>query len=196
MKQVIQNFKSGKLYVDDVPVPGIAENMVLVENMFSAISAGTERGTVKVGKANLLGKAKQRPDLVAQVFQNIKKEGLQATFTKVKTKLDSLKALGYSTAAVMIMESNPIPSVNDSIAESKFESFRLSAFTESIFSARDTRYWFKSIPNTLHPFALKIWQVIWPINPRPIIQTLSPSFGSAWRTPCNAIAPIVVKLAS
>ena len=98
MKQVIQNFKSGELYVDEVPLPSISEGMVLVENKFSLISAGTERGTVKVGKANLLGKAKQRPDLVAQVLQNVRKEGLKATLDKVKTKLDSLKALGYSTS--------------------------------------------------------------------------------------------------
>ena len=98
MKQVIQNFKSGELYVDDVPLPSISKGMVLVENKFSLISAGTERGTVKVGKANLLGKAKQRPDLVAQVLQNVRKEGLKATLDKVKTKLDSLKALGYSTS--------------------------------------------------------------------------------------------------
>lgn len=101
MKQVIQNFKSGELYVDDVPLPSISKGMVLVENKFSLISAGTERGTVKVGKANLLGKAKQRPDLVAQVLQNVKKEGIKATLEKVKTKLDSLKALGYSTSGVV-----------------------------------------------------------------------------------------------
>jgi len=108
MKQVIQNFKSGDLYVDEVPNPSISENMVLVENKFSLISAGTERGTVKVGKANFIGKAKQRPDLVAQVLQNIKKEGLKATFDKVKTKLDTLKALGYSTSGVVAasMDSN------------------------------------------------------------------------------------------
>ena len=102
MKQVIQNFKTGELYVDDVPKPSISKGMVLVENRFSLISAGTERGTVKVGKANLLGKAKQRPDLVAQVLQNINKEGLKATLDKVKTKLDSLKALGYSTSGVVL----------------------------------------------------------------------------------------------
>ena len=108
MKQVIQNFKTGELYVDEVPNPSISENMVLVENKFSLISAGTERGTVKVGKANLIGKAKQRPDLVAQVLQNITKEGLKATIDKVKTKLDSLKALGYSTSGVVAasMDSN------------------------------------------------------------------------------------------
>jgi predicted dehydrogenase/threonine dehydrogenase-like Zn-dependent dehydrogenase len=98
MKQVIQNFKTGDLYVDDVPIPSLSKGMVLVENKFSLISAGTERGTVKVAQASLLGKARQRPDLVAQVIQNVKKEGLKATLEKVRTKLDSLKALGYSTS--------------------------------------------------------------------------------------------------
>ena len=102
MKQVIQNFKSGELYVDEVPKPVLSEGMVLVETRFSLISAGTERSTVKVGQSNLLNKARQRPDLVAQVIQNIKKEGLAATLNKVKTKLDSLKALGYSTSGVVL----------------------------------------------------------------------------------------------
>ena len=118
MKQVIQNFKTGELFVDDVPMPSISKGMVLVENKFSLISAGTERGTVKVGKASLLGKAKQRPDLVAQVLQNIKKEGLKATVDKVKTKLDSLKALGYSTSGVVMasMDTNGVFKAGDRVA--------------------------------------------------------------------------------
>lgn len=102
MKQLIQNFKNGELYVDEVPFPGLSEGMVLVENSYSLISAGTEKGTVKVAKASLIGKAKQRPDLVEQVLQNIKKEGLAATISKVRTKLDSLKALGYSTSGTVL----------------------------------------------------------------------------------------------
>lgn len=102
MKQVIQNFKTGELYIDDVPKPVLSEGMVLVETKFSLISAGTERSTVKVAQSNLLNKARQRPDLVAQVIQNIKKEGLSATLQKVRTKLDSLKALGYSTSGTVI----------------------------------------------------------------------------------------------
>ena len=101
MKQLIQNFKTGALYVDEVPLPSLSRGMVLVENRFSLISAGTEKGTVSVAKASLLGKAKQRPDLVKQVMMNIKKEGLRATIDKVTTKLDSLKALGYSTAGIV-----------------------------------------------------------------------------------------------
>jgi Predicted dehydrogenases and related proteins len=118
MKQVIQNFKTGELYVGDVPVPTLSKGMVLVENKFSLISAGTERSTVNVAKANLIGKAKQRPDLVAQVIQNIKKEGLKATLEKVKTKLDSLKALGYSTAGEVIgsMDANNFFKPGDRVA--------------------------------------------------------------------------------
>lgn len=102
MKQVIQNFKSGELYVGEVPMPSLQEKFVLIENKFSLISAGTERGTVGMGKASLLGKARQRPDLVKQVLASIKKEGLKATFDKVTTKLDSLAALGYSSSGVVI----------------------------------------------------------------------------------------------
>lgn len=118
MKQLIQNFKTGELYVDTVPVPSISSGMILVENEFSLISAGTERSTVKVAQASLLGKAKQRPELVAQVLQNIKKEGLAATITKVKTKLDSLKALGYSTAGTVIasLDKNGLLKPGDRVA--------------------------------------------------------------------------------
>jgi polar amino acid transport system substrate-binding protein len=92
--------------------------MVLIENHFSLISAGTERGTVKVAQANLINKARQRPDLVAQVIQNIKKEGLKATIAKVKSKLDSLKALGYSTAGTVIssMDTNGVFKPGDRVA--------------------------------------------------------------------------------
>ncbi len=101
MKQVIQNFKTGELNVESVPMPSLSKGVVLVENKYSLISVGTEKETVSVGKASLLGKAQKRPDLVEQVFQNIKKEGLRSTIRKVKNKLDSPKALGYSCAGVV-----------------------------------------------------------------------------------------------
>ena len=87
--------------MEDLPAPTLSAGMVLVENRCSLISAGTERGTVKAGKASLLGKARQRPDLVKQVLQNVKKVGLKATLEKVRTKLDSLAALGYSSSGVV-----------------------------------------------------------------------------------------------
>ncbi len=102
MKQVVQSFKTGDLEVKEVPWPQISKGYILVENKASLISTGTERGTVKVAKANLLDKARQRPDLVAQVLQNARKEGIRATFDKVRNKLDSPKALGYSSAGIVL----------------------------------------------------------------------------------------------
>lgn len=102
MKQLIQNFKTGELYIDELDIPAISTGMVLVQNKFSLISAGTEKSTVDVAKASLLQKAKKRPDLVKQVIANYKKEGFAATLQKVRTKLESLKALGYSTAGTVV----------------------------------------------------------------------------------------------
>ena len=61
MKQLIQNCKTGKLSVDEVPLASLSDGMVLVENKFSLISSGTESSTVKVANANLLEKARQLP---------------------------------------------------------------------------------------------------------------------------------------
>ncbi len=103
MKQVIQDFKTGDLYVDDLPMPSAAPGYVLVRNHFSLISAGTERSTVSTAKASLMGKARQRPDLVKQVLETYKKEGLAETLKRVRTKLETLKELGYSTAGTVLL---------------------------------------------------------------------------------------------
>jgi polar amino acid transport system substrate-binding protein len=103
MKQVIQDFKTGDLSVDDVPSPSMSSGMVLVRNHYSLISAGTERSTVSAGKASLLGKARQRPDLVRQVLETFKKEGFAETWKRVRTKLETLKELGYSSAGTVLM---------------------------------------------------------------------------------------------
>jgi predicted dehydrogenase/threonine dehydrogenase-like Zn-dependent dehydrogenase len=101
VKQLIQNYKTGELKVDEIADPSVADGFILVENRFSLISAGTEKSTVSMAKASLLEKARKRPELVRQVMQNMKKEGLLATYQKVRTKLETLKALGYSCSGVV-----------------------------------------------------------------------------------------------
>jgi predicted dehydrogenase/threonine dehydrogenase-like Zn-dependent dehydrogenase len=101
MKQVLQNMRSGKVEVFDVPVPSVQPGRLLVRAAASLISAGTEKNTVDMGKKSLVGKARQRPDLVKQVIQKAKTEGLAATYTAVKAKLDGTTALGYSAAGIV-----------------------------------------------------------------------------------------------
>ena len=75
MKQLLQNLKTGKPTVEDVPVPTPREGQALVKVSASLVSAGTERMMVK----NLVGQARSRPDLVKQVIDKARREGLTST---------------------------------------------------------------------------------------------------------------------
>ena len=98
MKQLIQSFKTGELGLFDVPAPICQENGALVQTTVSLVSAGTEKMLVDFAKKSMLAKAKDRPDLVKQVIDKMKKEGVKNTLEKVFTKLDTPIPLGYSLA--------------------------------------------------------------------------------------------------
>ena len=102
MKQLIQSFKTGELGVFDVPAPVCGDNGALVKTSVSLVSAGTEKMLVDFAKKSMLAKAKDRPDLVKQVFDKMKKEGVKNTLEKVFTKLDTPIPLGYSAAGRVI----------------------------------------------------------------------------------------------
>lgn len=102
MLQIIQYQKTGKISVDNLPAPKLRPGSVLVRNVFSLISAGTERTSVETAQASMLQKARLRPDLVRQVLDNVSREGLLATYKKVQDRLDNFKELGYSSAGVVI----------------------------------------------------------------------------------------------
>jgi polar amino acid transport system substrate-binding protein len=100
--QIIQYQKTGEVYVDDLPAPKLRPGCVLVRNVFSLISAGTERTSVETAQASMLEKARLRPDLVRQVLDNFHREGLLATYKKVQDRLDNYKDLGYSCAGIVV----------------------------------------------------------------------------------------------
>lgn len=101
MKQILQNMRSGVVSVYDVPPPGVQRGRVLVRTAASLISAGTEKTAVDTGKKGLLGRARQRPELVKQVIEKARTEGLAQTYAAVKAKLDGTTALGYSAAGIV-----------------------------------------------------------------------------------------------
>jgi polar amino acid transport system substrate-binding protein len=101
MKQVVQNYRTGELKVEELPPPALRPGGVLVRTAYSLISAGTERMVVETAQSSLVGKARSRPDLVRQVFDTFKREGLRSTYEKVKSKLTQMKALGYSASGVV-----------------------------------------------------------------------------------------------
>lgn len=102
MKQLLQNLKTGEGVVADVPAPVAQPGRVLVRAAASLVSAGTERAFVELGRKSLLGKARERPDLVGKVFEKVKSEGLWSTLQSVREKLDESHALGYSAAGLVV----------------------------------------------------------------------------------------------
>ena len=102
MKQLIQSYKTGDLGLFDVPTPVCQPNGVLVKTKSSLVSAGTEKMIVDLAKKSLVGKAKARPDLVKQVVNKMKQEGVKNTLEKVFTKLDTPIPLGYSSMGEVI----------------------------------------------------------------------------------------------
>lgn len=118
MLQVIQNYKSGELKVDDVPEPTLMSGGILVRNVFSLISSGTEKTTVETAQKSLVGKAQSRPDLVKKVAAFAKREGLLSTYRLVKNKLDTLVPMGYSSAGIVIAVADDVDefAIGDQVA--------------------------------------------------------------------------------
>src|ERR1051326_6896992 len=101
MKQVLQNRKTGRPFVGEVPMPALQRGRVLVRTVASLISAGTERAAVELVGKGLVQEARERPDLVKAVVAKVKSEGLLRTFTAVRDKMTASQALGYSAAGIV-----------------------------------------------------------------------------------------------
>jgi predicted dehydrogenase/threonine dehydrogenase-like Zn-dependent dehydrogenase len=102
MKQLLQNIKTGKSIVEDVPVPTPRAGQALVKVETSLVSAGTERMVVEFGEKSLVGKARSRPDLVKQMIDKARREGLANTVQAAFNRLDQPMALGYSSAGTIV----------------------------------------------------------------------------------------------
>lgn len=102
VKQILQNLATGFTELADVPVPATGSERVLIRTSRSLISAGTERMLVEFSRANLLEKARQQPDRVRQVLAKAATDGVWATLSAVRNKLDEPLPLGYCNTGVVV----------------------------------------------------------------------------------------------
>ncbi|MCX8084998.1 MAG: bi-domain-containing oxidoreductase [Calditerrivibrio sp.] len=102
MKQLIQNYRTGQIELVDVPSPNCGAGAILIKNVTSLVSIGTEKSIIELGKKSLLGKAKARPDLVKRFLDKAKKEGFLKTFQEALGRLDNPTPLGYSSSGVVV----------------------------------------------------------------------------------------------
>ena len=102
MNAILASRRTGEIELFDVPEPQLNPQGILVRTHFSAISAGTERASIELSSKSLVSKAMARPDLVRQVVDYARQNGVRAAYQKVTSKLDTLTTMGYSCAGEVI----------------------------------------------------------------------------------------------
>jgi predicted dehydrogenase/threonine dehydrogenase-like Zn-dependent dehydrogenase len=109
MKQLIQNLRSGETTVAEVPIPTPQAGEALVCTAASLVSAGTERTLVEFAEKSLVGKARSRPDLLRQVLDKARREGVLTSLEAAFNRLDQPSPLGYSSAGVIVALGDGVP---------------------------------------------------------------------------------------
>ena len=102
MKQVLHDFNKGQIILADVPRPVAQPNSVLVRNLFSVVSPGTERAAIQGRSRNVVRTALKRKDFVQRVMAKARRDGILATMQAVKRKLEASLPLGYSCAGTAV----------------------------------------------------------------------------------------------
>jgi predicted dehydrogenase len=101
VRQVLQD-RQGHTVVRNVPEPPCGAADVLVRTLYSVISSGTERSRVSLSRKSLLAKARERPDLVREVVERARREGVRATRQTVQRTLAQETPVGYSSAGIVV----------------------------------------------------------------------------------------------
>lgn len=96
MKQLFLMVSDGNIKLLDTPAPTVKDNTVIVETLYSVVSAGTERSLTSFGEKNLIRKALERPDQVKKVTEKIATDGLLTTLEAAFNRLSEPMPMGYS----------------------------------------------------------------------------------------------------
>lgn len=96
MKQLFLSVNNGEMSVVETPAPTVKDNTVIVETLYSVISAGTERSLASFGGKNLIQKALERPDQVKKVTEKMSTDGILTTIESAFGRLKDPMPMGYT----------------------------------------------------------------------------------------------------
>ena len=100
MKQLV--LTKCEVEIMEVPLPIVSPNTLLIKTIHSAVSVGTERTAIDIGRSSYIEKAKKHPDKVKQVINKIKTDGIINTFDVVQNKLSQASSLGYCNGGKVV----------------------------------------------------------------------------------------------
>lgn len=96
MKQLFLSVGDGSMHMIETPAPVVKADTVIVENLYSVVSAGTERMLTDFGGKNLIQKAMARPDQVKKVTEKMSTDGVLTTMKAAFGKLKEPMPMGYT----------------------------------------------------------------------------------------------------
>src|SRR2546423_1552596 len=95
--KLVLNYGSKSLECIETPAPAPGARSGLVENLYSAISGGTESMMMRLASKGLLAKARSRPDLIRKVLDKVKTDGIAEAYRQSASRLAECIPLGYSS---------------------------------------------------------------------------------------------------
>lgn len=102
MKQLFLMVNDGSVKLIDTPPPTVKNNHVIVETMYSVVSAGTERSLAQFGGKNLIQKVLERPDQLKKVLEKMSTDGVLTTVDAAFKRLKEPMPMGYSGVGKVI----------------------------------------------------------------------------------------------
>ena len=99
MKQVFLSRKGIEL--KEVPEPLVEKGKILVKNLYSCVSPGTEISSLNSIKKNTLRKIIEKPQVLKSLISILKKKGIKSTSGIVSRKLGEYYELGYSSSGIV-----------------------------------------------------------------------------------------------
>jgi len=96
MKQLFLSVNNGSMSVIETPAPTVKDNTVIIETLYSVVSAGTERSLASFGGKNLIQKAMERPDQVKKVTEKMSTDGFLTTVESAFGRLKDPMPMGYT----------------------------------------------------------------------------------------------------
>ena len=100
MKKIVSS--KGKVWIDQLPDPVINKKQILVQNIASVISSGTEKDSIEVRKKSPFKTLKERPDLKMKAKKLIKSAGLIKAYRMGMERLKEPISLGYSCSGIVL----------------------------------------------------------------------------------------------
>lgn len=102
MKQLFLSVNDGSMRIVETPVPTVKSNMVIIETLYSVVSAGTERSLASFGGKNLVQKAMERPDQVKKVTEKMATDGILTTVEAAFGRLKDPMPMGYTAVGRVV----------------------------------------------------------------------------------------------